>query len=62
MTAAEWKNFSAQRVLRAVTAISASGTNRTSSDVRLESALRGKADSMCSKRVFPLLTQLRHQT
>src|SRR5664279_2463973 len=33
------------------------GTKRTSSDVRLESALRGKADSMCSERVFRLLTQ-----
>jgi len=36
------------------------GTNRTSSDVRLESALRGKADSMCSERVFRFLTHLRH--
>ena len=33
------------------------GTNRTSSDVRLESAFRGKADYMCSQRVFRLLTQ-----
>ena len=30
---------------------------RTSSDVRLESAFRGKADYMCSERVFRLLTQ-----
>jgi hypothetical protein len=34
------------------------GTNRTSSDVRLESAFRGKADYMCSERVFRLLTHL----
>src|SRR5450755_2216258 len=33
------------------------GTKRTSSDVRLGSALRGKADSMCSERVFPGLTR-----
>ena len=33
------------------------GTKRTSSDVRLESAVRGKADYMCSERVFRLLTQ-----
>jgi hypothetical protein len=32
------------------------GTNRTSSDVRLESAFRGKGDYMCSQRVFRLLT------
>jgi hypothetical protein len=38
------------------------GTNRTSSDVRLESALGGKADSMCSERVFRLVTRLRHRT
>jgi hypothetical protein len=37
------------------------GTKRTSSDVRLESAFRGKADHMCSERVFRLLTRLRHQ-
>jgi hypothetical protein len=36
------------------------GTNRTSSDVRLESANRGKADAMCSERVFRLLTQSGH--
>jgi hypothetical protein len=38
---------------------SGSGTIRTSSDVRLESAFRGKADSMCSARVFRLLTRSR---
>jgi len=32
------------------------GANRTSTDVRLESALRGKADSICSERGFRLLT------
>src|SRR5664279_3050818 len=37
------------------------GTNRTSSNVRLESAIGGKADSMCSQRVFRLLTQLGHR-
>src|ERR1019366_8340905 len=33
------------------------GTKRTSNDVRLESAIEGKADYMCSWRVFRLLTQ-----
>jgi hypothetical protein len=32
------------------------GTKRTSSDVRLESVIGGKADYMCSGRVFRLLT------
>ena len=41
---------------------SARGTKRTSSDVRLESALRGKADSICSERVFRLLTHVRHSS
>ena len=36
------------------------GTKRTSSNVRLESAFRGKADYMCSERVFRLLTLIRH--
>jgi hypothetical protein len=36
--------------------MTAFGTERTSSDVRLESALRGKADVICSERVFRLLT------
>jgi len=40
---------------------SGSGTNRTSSDVRLGSANRGKADYVCSERVFPSLTQNGHQ-
>jgi hypothetical protein len=35
------------------------GTKRTSSDVRLESAFRGKADYMCSERVFRLLVESR---
>src|SRR5476649_1339494 len=34
------------------------GTSRTWRDVCLESAIGGKADSMCSERVFRLLTQL----
>src|ERR1700688_4153481 len=42
---------------RALYLTSPSGTNRTTSDVRLESAFRGKADYMCSERVFRLLTQ-----
>ena len=33
------------------------GTNRTSSDVRLESAFGGRAENICSQRVFRLLTQ-----
>jgi hypothetical protein len=37
---------------------SESGTKRTSSDVRLESVIGGKADYMCSGRVFRLLTQI----
>jgi hypothetical protein len=40
--------------------MTASGTKRTSSDVRLESAFRGKTDYMCSERVFRLLTHLGH--
>jgi hypothetical protein len=36
--------------------IGADGTNRTTSHVRLESAIGGKADYMCSERVFRLLT------
>src|SRR5258705_2878170 len=40
--------------------MSAFGTKRTSSDVRLESALTGKADCMCSQRVFRLLTPSGH--
>jgi hypothetical protein len=33
------------------------GTKRTSSDVRLESAIGSKAEDICSQRVFRLLTQ-----
>jgi hypothetical protein len=36
------------------------GTNRTSSEVRLESAIRATTDYMCSERVFRILTQPRH--
>src|ERR1035437_669896 len=36
------------------------GTNRTSSDVRLESAFGGRAENICSQRVFRLLTLNRH--
>ena len=32
------------------------GTNRTWPDVRLESAFGGRADVICSERVFPVLT------
>jgi hypothetical protein len=39
---------------------SASGTNRTSSDVRLESAIGSKAEYICSRRVFPGLTHSGH--
>src|SRR5260370_22241311 len=35
---------------------SANGTNRTWPDVRLESAFGGRADVICSERVFPVLT------
>src|SRR6266403_4537860 len=38
--------------------MSACGTNRTWRDVRLESAFGGRADVICSERVFPVLTQL----
>lgn len=34
--------------------------NLTSRDVRVESAYGDKADSMCSERVFRLLTRMRH--
>jgi hypothetical protein len=37
---------------------SGSGTKRTSPDVRLESAFGGRADVICSERVFPVLTQV----
>src|SRR6476646_7493959 len=37
------------------------GTNRTWRDVRLESAFGGRADVICSERVFPVLTQLGHR-
>jgi hypothetical protein len=33
------------------------GTERTPSNVRLQSVVRGKADSMCLERVFRLLTR-----
>src|SRR5260370_19939072 len=33
------------------------GTFRTWPDVRLESAFGGRADVICSERVFPVLTQ-----
>ena len=36
------------------------GTERTSSDIRVESVIGGKADSMCSGRVFRLLTRNGH--
>src|SRR5258705_4560836 len=39
---------------------SASGTFRTSRDVRLESVFGGKAENICSPRAFPVLTHLRH--
>src|SRR5467141_4053104 len=39
---------------------SAIGTFRTWPDVRLESAFGGRADVICSERVFPVLTQLGH--
>jgi hypothetical protein len=39
-----------------MSATSVIGTNRTYSDVRLESAFRGKAEDMGSQRVFRLLT------
>src|SRR5260370_4478745 len=39
---------------------SAAGTFRTWPDVRLESAFGGRADVICSERVFPVLTHLRH--
>jgi hypothetical protein len=44
-----------------VTAMSVPGTKRTWRDVRVESAIGGKADSMCSERVFRLLTHLGHR-
>src|SRR6266403_1571308 len=37
-------------------ATSVVGTNRTWRDVRLESAFGGRADVICSERVFPVLT------
>src|ERR1700686_1808242 len=37
------------------------GTNRTSRDVRVESAYGGKAENICSQRVFRLLTVQRSQ-
>ena len=39
---------------------SGSGTSRTWRDVRRESAIGGKADYMCSERVFRFLTHRRH--
>jgi hypothetical protein len=41
---------------------SACGTERTCRDVRVESAVGGKADYMYSKRVFPGLTHERHRS
>ena len=37
------------------------GTFRTSPDVRLESAFGGRADVICSERVFPVLTRTGHR-
>src|SRR6476620_15563 len=37
--------------------MAAIGTKRTWRDVRLESAFGGRADVICSERVFPVLTQ-----
>src|SRR4029077_2069569 len=37
------------------------GTFRTWPDVRLESAFGGRADVICSERVFPVLTPSRHK-
>src|SRR5258706_1435823 len=38
------------------------GTFRTWPDVRLESAFGGRADVICSERVFPVLTRNGHRT
>jgi hypothetical protein len=45
---------------RQYSAMSPTGTFRTFSHVRLESASKGKADYMCSDRVFPGWTHNRH--
>jgi hypothetical protein len=41
--------------------MSAPGTFETYRDVRVESAFEGKAENICSERVFPSLTHLRHR-
>src|SRR5712672_1675914 len=46
----------AWRAIRGKLATSVVGTFRTWRDVRLESAFGGRADVICSERVFPVLT------